>query len=137
MAFPVVNGMRAMLFGSPGEMRERLNGLVLDANKRATAGLLEFDYEAEGEPLEHVGEKLALLDSAGNHVGTLQITRAEVLRFADVPDEFAIAEGEGDYTGDEFRVGYLRTWNEMGYEVRDDTLVACVYFDLIEDLRVR
>jgi uncharacterized protein YhfF len=137
MAFPVVNGMRAMLFGSPGEMRERLNGLVLDANKRATAGLLEFDYEAEGEPLEHVGEKLALLDSAGNQVATLQITRAEVLRFADVSDEFAIAEGEGDFTGDEFRVGYLRTWNEMGYEVDDDTLVTCVYFDLIEDLRVR
>jgi uncharacterized protein YhfF len=129
--------MRAMLFGSPGEMRERLNGLVLDANKRATAGLLEFDYEAEGEPLEHVGEKLALLDSAGNQVATLQITRAEVLRFADVSDEFAIAEGEGDFTGDEFRVGYLRTWNEMGYEVDDDTLVTCVYFDLIEDLRVR
>jgi uncharacterized protein YhfF len=129
--------MRAMLFGSPGEMRERLNGLVLDANKRATAGLLEFDYEAEAEPLEHVGEKLALLDSAGNQVATLQITRAEVLRFADVPDEFAIAEGEGDFTGDEFRVGYLRTWNEMGYEVDDDTLVTCVYFDLIEDLRFR
>jgi uncharacterized protein YhfF len=129
--------MRAMLFGSPGESRERLNGLVLDANKRATAGLLEFDYEAEGEPLEHVGEKLALLDSAGNQVATLQITRAEVLRFADVPDEFAIAEGEGDFTGDEFRVGYFHDWTEMGYDVDDNTLVTCVYFDLIEDLRTR
>ena len=137
MAFPVVNGMRAMLFGSPGESRERLNGLVLDANKRATAGLLEFDYEAEGEPLEHVGEKLALLNSAGNHVGTLQITRAEVLRFADVPGEFAIAEGEGDFTGDEFRVGYFHDWTEMGYDVDDNTLVTCVYFDLLEDLRTR
>ena len=137
MAFPVVNEMRAMLFGSPGESRERLNGLVLDANKRATAGLLEFDYEAEGEPLEHVGEKLALLDSAGNQVATLQITRAEVLRFADVPDEFAIAEGEGDFTGDEFRVGYFHDWTEMGYDVDDNTLVTCVYFDLLEDLRTR
>jgi len=53
-------------------------------------------------------------------VATLLVTRAELLRFADVPDEFAIAEGEGDFTGDEFRAGYLPGWIAMGYEVTDD-----------------
>ena len=135
MGFPVVKGMRAIGFGSIGENREKLNALVLDANKRATAGHFKYDYEAQGEPLEHVGEKLAMLDSHGNHVATLLVTRAELVRFADVSDEFAIAEGEGDLTGDEYRAGYKPMWLEMGYEVTDDTLVATVYFDLLEDLR--
>lgn len=135
MPFPVVNGMRAIEFGQRGESRDRLNALVLDANKRATAGHFAMDYEAHGEPLEHVGEKLAMLDNDGNHIGTLLITRAELVRFADVTDEFAIAEGEGDFTGAEFRAGYIPGWVAMGYEVNDDTIVSCVYFDLLEDLR--
>lgn len=137
MSFPVVNGMRAIEFGSKGENRTYLNSLVLDANKRATAGHFKYDYELHGEPLEYVGEKLAMLDNEGNAVATLLVTRAELVRFADVSDEFAIAEGEGDITGDEYRAGYKPMWLRMGYEVTDDTLVATVYFDLLEDLRTR
>lgn len=135
MAFPVVNGMRAIEFGSKGQSRDWLNGLVLDAQKRSTAGHFYHDYEVHGEPLEHVGERLAMLDNAGKHIATLLVTRAELLRFADVPDEFAIAEGEGDTTGDEFRANYIPGWLAMGYEVTDDTIVTNVYFDLVEDLR--
>lgn len=135
MGFPIVNGMRSIEFGTKGPNREKLNALVLDGPKRATAGHFENDYQVHGEPLEHVGEKLAMLDSEGNHVGTLEITRAELVRFADVADEFAIAEGEGDFTGDEFRTGYLPGWLNMGYQVTDDTIVSCVYFELVEDLR--
>jgi uncharacterized protein YhfF len=135
VAFPVINGMRAIEFGLPGESREYLNSLVLDANKRATAGHFKHDYQDHGEPLEYVGEKLAMLDSSFKHVATLLITRAELVRFADVSDEFAIAEGEGDVTGDEYRAGYKPSWEAMGYEVTDDTLVSTVYFDLLEDLR--
>lgn len=137
MAFPVVNGMRGIEFGSKGENRDYLNSLVLDGNKRATAGHYKFDYQEQGEPLEHVGEKLAMLDNEGNHIATLLITRAELVRFADVSDEFAIAEGEGDLTGDEYRAGYKPMWLRMGYDVTDDTLVATVYFDLFEDLRTK
>ena len=136
MAFPIVNGMRAIEFGSPGDSRNWLNGLVLDANKRSTCGHYLHDYQEHGEPLEHVGERLAMLDNDGNHIATLLVTRAELLRFADVPDEFAIAEGEGDNTGDEFRASYLPGWLAMGYEVTDDTIVTNVYFDLVEDLRI-
>ena len=135
MAFPVVNGMRGIEFGSPGENRDYLNSLVLDANKRATAGHFKYDYQEQGEPLEHVGEKLALLDNDGKHIATLLVTRAELVRFADVSDEFAIAEGEGELTGDEYRAGYKPMWLRMGYDVTDDTMVATVYFDLFEDLR--
>ena len=50
MAFPVVDGLRTMEIGSVGEMRERLNGLILAGEKRATAGLVQ---EYEDEPFEH------------------------------------------------------------------------------------
>jgi uncharacterized protein YhfF len=76
-----------------------------------------------------------MLDNSGNQVATLVVTRAEVLRFADVPDELAIAEGEGDLDADEFRTGHLKDWTALGHVITDDTLVTNIYFDLIEDLR--
>lgn len=93
-----------------------------------------MEYQSHGEPLEHAGEMLAMLDSAGHQVATLRVTRAKLLRFADVPDEFALAEGEGDFTGDEFRTSHGASWRAMGYPIHDDTIVATVYFDLVEVL---
>ena len=61
--FPRVDGLRAMEFGTPGPFRTNLVDQVLHGNKRATAGLLS-EYAAEGEPLEHVGELLAMVDDA-------------------------------------------------------------------------
>ena len=55
--FPRIDGLRSIEFGTPGTSRETLVNLVLHGNKRATAGLLR-DYEAENEPVEHVGEQV-------------------------------------------------------------------------------
>jgi uncharacterized protein YhfF len=130
--FPRVDGLRSIEFGMPGTSRETLVGLVLHGNKRATAGLLK-DYEAENEPVEHVGELLAMPDNDGTHVGTLRVTRAEVLRFADVPDEFALAEAEGDLDAADFRASHLAYWSATGETVTDDTLVVTLYFDLLPE----
>lgn len=96
MTFPIVNGLRSIEFGNPGESRDKLISFILDGDKRATAGTLQWDYVAENEPIEVVGEKLAVLDNQNRHVATIQVTRVEVKRFADVLDEFALAEAEGD-----------------------------------------
>jgi uncharacterized protein YhfF len=135
MTFPIVNGMRTVEFGNPGESRDRLISQILDGNKRATAGTLEWDYVAENEPIESVGEKLAVLDNENRHVATIQATRVEVKRFADVPTEFALAEAEGDLSGDDFRASHLAFWSKLGLDIRDETEIVLVYFDLIEDLR--
>lgn len=131
--FPVVDGLRSIEFGERGEMRSRLVDLVLHGSKRATAGLLR-DYEAEGEPIEHVGELLAMVDDDGHHVGTLRVTRVEVLRFADVPDEFALAEAEGDLDAADFRASHLAYWSGVGESVDDDTLIVTLYFDLLPEI---
>ena len=135
MTFPIVNGMRTVEFGNPGESRNKLISLILDGNKRATAGTLEWDYVAENEPIESVGEKLAVLDNENRHIATIQASRVEVKRFADVPTEFALAEAEGDLSGDDFRASHFAFWSKLGLDIKDETEIVLVYFDLIEDLR--
>jgi uncharacterized protein YhfF len=132
--FQRINGMRTIEFGTPGPSREKLVNLVLHGEKRATAGLLTSDYEAEGEPIEHVGELLAIVDNDGTHVGTMQVTRCEVLRFADIPDEFALAEAEGDLNAADFRASHLAYWTRVGETVTDDTLIVTVYFDMSQPI---
>ena len=135
MSFPIVNGLRSIEFGNPGESRDKLISLILDGNKRATAGTLQWDYVAENEPIESVGEKLAVIDNQNRHVATIQATRVEVKRFADVPTEFALAEAEGDLSGDDFRASHYSFWTKLGLEITNDTEIVLVYFDLVEDLR--
>lgn len=72
-----------------------------------------------------------MVDNSGAHVGTLKVTRVEVVRFADVPDEFALAEAEGDLNAADFRASHLEYWTNVGEHVDDDTLVVTVYFDLL------
>ena len=130
MAFLRVNGLRSIEFGTPGQMRDRLNNLIINGNKRATAGLFKEDYLDEGEEIEFVGERLAILDNQQKTIGIIKVTRVEVLDFKDVTTEFALAEAEGDLSGDDFRQSHLKFWNSVGIQVLPDTKVVTVYFDL-------
>lgn len=131
--FPRVDGLRTIEFGSPGTSRENLVNLVLHGQKRATAGLVS-EYQSENEPIEHVGELLAMVDNDGVHVGTLRVSRVAVLRFADVPDEFALAEAEGDLNSVDFRASHLRYWSDAGEIITDDTMIVTIYFDLLQGI---
>jgi len=75
---------------------------------------------------------MAVLNSEGRHIATIQATKVEVVRFADVPDVFALAEGEGDLSGDDYRVSHLRYWSRQGLEITDDTRIVLLYFELIQ-----
>ena len=114
-------------------MRERLNSLVLAGEKTATAGLWE-DYVAEEEALEEVGERQALLDSDGNVVAVVEVTRVEVVRYADVTSEFVEAEGEGFSSLDEWREEHESFWESFEVSVDDDTEVVCLWFEVADGL---
>lgn len=129
MAFPVVDGYRTMELGSPGEMRRRLNGLVLDGTKRATAGL-RAEYAEENEPVEAVGERMALVDDDLNRLGLIEVTRVDPTTFGEVTWEFAQAEGEGFTDLADWRDAHKRFWLREGVDVTDATEVVCIYFDL-------
>ena len=133
MELEKINGLRVLEFGDPGDLRTRLIDLVVNGNKRATAGALDWDYEP-GESIEAVGEKFAVVGNGHEHVATIQITRVEISRFADVPDEFALAEAEGDLTGDDFRQSHFKFWTDCGYEINDESKIVMAYFELLEVL---
>jgi uncharacterized protein YhfF/predicted acetyltransferase len=128
--FPVIDGLRDIEFGSPGKSRENLINFIINGNKRATAGLAS-DYEKEGEEVEFVGESLAMVDNDMRHVATLQVTRVDISRFADVPDEFALAEAEGDLNAADFRASHMEYWTKAGETVTNDTMINQIYFTLL------
>ena len=128
--FKVVDNLRSIEFGTPGESRARLIDFIVNGNKRATAGLLD-DYAKESEPVESVGECLAMLDNNDQHVATLRVTRVEVSRFIDVPDEFALAEAEGDLNAADFRASHSEYWSRIGETITDETQIVQVYFELL------
>ena len=128
--FKVVDNLRSIEFGTPGESRARLVDFIVNGNKRATAGLLD-DYAKESEPIEVVGECLAMLDNSDKHVATLRVTRVEVSRFINVPDEFALTEAEGDLNAADFRASHSDYWSRIGEAITDDTQVVQVYFELL------
>jgi uncharacterized protein YhfF len=122
--------MRALELGVPGPLRARLNALVLAGAKRGTAGLLD-EYAEEGEALEHVGERLALLDDDGQRLATVEVTDVQVVPFADVPWEFAAAEGEGDRDLEEWRASHLGFWAGLGTVVTEGTSIVLVWFEVV------
>jgi uncharacterized protein YhfF/ribosomal protein S18 acetylase RimI-like enzyme len=128
--FKVVDNLRSIEFGTPGESRARLVDFIVNGNKRATAGLLD-DYAKESEEVESVGECLAMLDNNDQHVATLRVTRVEVSRFIDVPDEFALAEAEGDLNSADFRASHSDYWSRTGEIITDETKIVQVYFELL------
>ena len=128
--FKVVDNLRLIEFGTPGESRTRLIDFIVNGNKRATAGLLD-DYAKESEPIESVGECLAMLDNDDQHVATLRVTRVKVSRFIDVSDEFALAEAEGDLNAADFRASHSDYWSRIGETITDETQIVQVYFELL------
>lgn len=129
--WPRIGGLRTLALGTPGEMRAHLNTLVLAGVKTATAGLLTDEYATENEELEHVGERLVLVDDQDALVGVVEVTGVEVVRFADVSWDFARSEGEGDRSIEEWREGHRRYWTREGFPVDDDSQVVCIRFRLV------
>ncbi|EWM66695.1 MULTISPECIES: ASCH domain-containing protein [unclassified Micromonospora] len=128
--WPRIGGLRALTLGTPGELRTRLNTLVLSGVKTATAGLVQ-EYDDENEELEYVGERLVLVDDNDRFVAVVEVTGVEVVRFADVPWDFARAEGEGDRSIEEWREGHGAYWARQGTPVTDDTRIVCLRFRLV------
>lgn len=120
-----------MELGTPGRVRTWLTDLALSGAKRATAGLLPLDYEAEGEEVERVGERLVLVDDSHARVAEIEITRVELTPFADVTWEFAEAEGEGYKSTADWRDTHRQYWEQQGYKVDDTTTVVCLWYRLV------
>lgn len=83
-------------FGDSPELSARLLGLIRSGKKTATCGALR-NYEAEGDPIPKAGEVMIALDHAGRPALVYKLTEVTLQRFDEVPEDFALAEGEGDF----------------------------------------
>ena len=129
--FPRANGLRVLELGDAGGIRGRLNDLVLRGLKTATLGLLE-EYAEEGEQLEHVGERLVLVDDEGEPIGVVEITDVKPTTFGEVAWEFVAAENEGDESLEQWRAGHVAYWARMGRQVDADTQVVELRLRLVD-----
>jgi uncharacterized protein YhfF len=129
-------------FGFPGPLRDTLVAAILSGEKTSTTGLFE-EYRRDSSPLPSVGLREAVLDSQGERVAVIETTEVEVKRMGDVDLPFAIEEGEGFATLEEWRDAHVRffTSSEMTaalgdppLRIDDDTLVVCTRFRLVERL---
>ncbi len=130
MASALVDGMRPLELGSPGPMRADLNALVLAGQKVACFGLMA-EYRDEGEALEHVGERMALVDDHGARIATIEVTEVRELALGQVTWAEVEAEGEGFADIAAWRQGHEDFWRTEGRTVTDATELGWVRFRVV------
>ena len=86
----------------------------------------------EGEAIEEVGERQALLGDDGRVAAIIEITRVETHGFSAVSWEFAQAEGEGFRSIEDWRERHHSFFAECGVNVDEHTLIVCVWFRILE-----
>ena len=78
--------------GDPG-LGDRLLAAVLSGEKTATSSLA-VEY-LSGEPLPRVGQRLTLVNHAGQSHGAVETTRVRIIPLHLIGDDVARDEGEG------------------------------------------
>jgi len=127
-------GAGTFKFGDSAALSARLIALVRSGEKRATCGALS-EFEAEPEAMPVVGRT----DIAANWDGTpalvVKTVKVEKIRFCDVTEEMALAEGEDDDLAG-WRAGHEAYFaRNGGFDPK--MMLVFEHFDLIEDVADR
>ncbi|OZD68025.1 RNA-binding protein [Rhodococcus sp. 05-340-1] len=126
-------------FAYPGPLRDTLVAAVLTGAKTTTASLL---VQYADEEMPRVGERGAVVDSAGLTVGIIETQAVDVVALKNVSLQHALDEGEGYADVAQWRAGHERFWHstevraELGYPyftVDDDTQVVLERFVLVPE----
>ena len=100
----------AWSFGDSPALADELLGLVLDGRKTATAtALVEFG----DEPLPVKGDLSIVLDGGGHPRALIRTTSVHLVRFDEVDQAHAAAEGEDDLTLTSWRTQHERYWRRV------------------------
>lgn len=126
----MIDGRHCWSFGDSPALADGLLALVIAGKKTASCGAVR-DYIAEGTPIPTAGRQDIVLDGAERPAALIEYTEVTRRRFGDVPEDFALAEGEGDYA--EWRAGHMAYFERNGGWSADLELV-CERFHLIEVL---
>ncbi len=124
-------GAGTFKFGDGPELSAKLISLVRNGKKTATCGALaEFEDEPEAMPV--VGRTDIAANWDGIPALVIRTVKVEKIRFCDVTEEMALAEGENDD---------LAGWREdhEAYFTRNggfdpEMMLVFEHFELVEDL---
>ncbi|MFY0612858.1 MAG: ASCH domain-containing protein [Hyphomicrobiaceae bacterium] len=124
-------GSETFKFGDEAELSRSLLGLVRDGKKTATC-MAMYDIESGKESMPQVGRRDIALNWDGSPALVVETVSLEIIRFRDVPEDFALAEGEN---------ATLAGWQSDHKEYFErnggfdpDMKVLCERFRVIEDL---
>lgn len=118
-----------------GANPDHLAQLVIDGVKTATCSAFIL-YERGNEPIPSVEEYSVILNSKDQPLAIIKTVDVKIMPMNMVPEDFAIAEGEGDKT--------YRYWKEVheeffteelanfGLEFSEDMMLVCERFELID-----
>ncbi|OZI12199.1 RNA-binding protein [Bacillaceae bacterium SAS-127] len=118
-----------------GASPDELAQLVIDGIKTATCSAHVF-YELENEPLPTIEDYSVILNSVDEPVAIIKTTDVSLMPMNEVPEEFAIAEGEGDRTYHYWRTVHEEFFTEelrkVDLEFSDDLLLVCERFEVVD-----
>lgn len=119
----------AFQFGVEADL---LAKLVVDGEKTATTSGFDF-YALDNEEVPKVEDYSIVLNSKDEPVAIIKTTNVDIVPFNEVSEEFAIAEGEGDF---EFwkksHTNFFKDLcQEYSLEYKEDMLVVCERFTRI------
>lgn len=126
-------GLSSFSFGDNPALCDALLALVVSGKKTATCGALrDYDGSRNTEELPMVGGQDVVLNSANIAACVVETIDVTILKFNEVPEEFALAEGEGDFAY--WRHGHIQFFERNGGWDENMKLV-CERFKLVEVLK--
>ncbi|MBX9642933.1 MAG: ASCH domain-containing protein [Novosphingobium sp.] len=117
--------LESFSFGDSPEMADRLLAFVLGGSKRATCWSV-----ADGQQT-HLGKQMVVLNGAGRPRAVVETVELEQRRFCDVDWQFALDEGEGDETLEDWRRGHQNYFERNG-GFDPEMMLWCERFRLVE-----
>lgn len=118
-----------------GANPDHLAQLVIDGVKTATCSALIL-YELENEPIPSVEEYSVILNSKDQPLAIIKTVDVKIMPMNVVPEDFAIAEGEGDKTYRYWKEVHEEFFTEelanIGLEFSEDMMLVCERFELID-----
>lgn len=119
----------AFSFAHTKELADELGSYVVNGTKTATCSAKVL-YDKASEPLPQVGQYSIVLNGDEQPIAIIETMDVSIVPFNEVSEEFALAEGEGDYT--DWWNGHVRFFSQTlpqeGEQFTEDMLVVCERF---------
>jgi len=130
---PIMPNVSANIAGNL-YIADQLLGLYLSGKKTAGSSLAK-DYEVTGDALPEIGNFWIILDSRKNPRCIVKTVQVETYQFDQVPEEVAVAEGEGDLSLDYWRKAHVHFFTpflkEWGITNLDKEILITEFFELV------